>query len=268
LPTHLKTKKSMKTITRKYSMATALGAVTLASMLAACGGGTGNGIVAPLLETVSLQGIWNSGSVGGEEASMVVLASGASWLLVNSKPVQLTTVTLKGTDSAYSGVGKKYIGSAAAPATVSFSATVTPKSILKGTVTDGVEAKLFSFSYDKRYETPAQLSDIAGTWAGGQDSEKIQFVWTLASDGALTSILASNSTSNSTSGCGYAGNVKVHADGAVAVGVFDLTLKETCNDVIRDFAGIATINDGKAMFAFSNATGSAGNFLVMTKTAP
>jgi hypothetical protein len=254
----------MKTITRKYSMATALGAVTLASMLAGCGGGGGGsdtGIAAPLLETASLQGIWNNGSVGGVPALMVVLASGASWLLV-SDPLQFTTASLTGTDSGYTGAGKTYVsGSKATPVAVSFSATATAKSTLKGTVTDGLEAKAFSFSYDKRYETPAQLSDIEGIWYGSQDSKKIEFTWTLDAAGVLTG--------KSTNGCSYTGsNVKVHADGAVAVGIFDLMLKETCNNSSRDFSGIATVNDGNAMFAFSNAEGNEGNVLLMTKTAP
>jgi hypothetical protein len=253
----------MKTITRKYSMATALGAITLASILAGCGGGgsgTGNGIVAPLLETSNLQGIWGAGTVGGAQASMVVLASGASWLLVNNSPVSMITTTLKGTDSGYTGAGKEYI-SGGKSAAVSFAAKATPKSALSGTITSGTAAKDFNFKYESRYEQAASLLDVAHAWYGTKNDKTIEFTWTVAFDGALSG--------TSTAGCSYAGsNVKVHVDGAVAVGVFDLTLKETCAGVVKDFAGIATLSADKsvAVFAFSNAAGDEGDFLRMGNT--
>jgi hypothetical protein len=254
----------MKTMTRKYSMATALGAITLASILAGCGGGgsgTGNGIVAPLLETSNLQGIWGTGTVGGEQASMVVLASGASWLLVNNSPVSMITTMLKGTDSGYTGSGYEYTsGSTAAPATVSFAVKATPKSALSGTITSGTVAKDFSFKYESRYEQAASLPDVAHTWYGTKNASTIQFTWTVAFDGALSG--------TSTAGCSYTGsNVKVHADGFVSVGVFDLMLKETCAGIVKDFAGIATLSADKsvAVFAFSNAAGDEGDFLRMEK---
>jgi hypothetical protein len=339
----------MKTMTRKYSIATALGAVTLASLLAGCGGGGNGGALTNSLSTgivavngnatqgqtltatntladadglgtfsyqwqadgvaiagatgrtlvlgeaqvgktlsvivtftdgagnresstssvtgkvafstSNLQGIWGTGTVGGVPASMVVLASGASWLLVNNSPVSTITAALNGTDSGYAGAGTQYTsGATVAPATVSFSATATPKSALSGTITSGTVAKAFSFSYENRYETPAQLFDIAHVWRGTKNASTIQFTWTVAADGALSG--------TSTAGCSYAGsNVKVHADGAVSVGVFDLTLKETCSGIAKDLAGIATLSADKsvAVFAFSNAAGSEGDFLRMTQ---
>ena len=339
----------MKTITRKYSMATALGALTLASMLAGCGGGGNGGALTNSLSTgivavngnatqgqtltasntladadglgtfsyqwqengvaiagatgrtlvlgeaqvgkalsviitytdgagnresatssvtskvafstSNLQGIWGTGTVGGVPASMVVLASGASWLLVNNSPVSTIITTLSGTDSGYVGAGTQYTsGAAAAPAAVAFSAKVTPKSALSGTITSGSVAKAFSFTYESRYEQAASLTDIAHTWHGTKNTSTIEFTWTVALDGALTG--------TSTAGCSYAGsNVKVHADGLVSVGVFDLALKETCSDVVKNFAGIATLSADKSVvvFAFSTAAGTEGDFLRMTK---
>jgi hypothetical protein len=254
----------MKTMTPKYFIATALGAATLASILAGCGGsGSGSVVVAPLLVTANVQGIWDNGTVGGTQASMIVLASGASWVLVNDNPVSMITTTLKGTDSGYTGAGTKYIsGSMAAPAAVSFAAKVTAKSALSGTIMSGTVAKDFGFTYASRYEQAALISDIAHVWYGTKNASTIKFTWTVAADGTLTG--------TSTAGCSYAGsNVKVHADGAVSVGVFDLTLKETCPDAVKDFAGIATLSADKsvAVFAFSTASASEGDFLRMTKTA-
>jgi hypothetical protein len=257
------TKKIMQTITSKPSLVTALSAVTLASLLAACGGGSDN--PASALPTSNLQGIWTAGTLGTETASMVVLPSGASWLLVNHAPVQVITAALNGTLTGYDGSGIEYTsGSTPAPAAVSYAASVVPKQTLTGTVTQsGQAARTFSFSYDSRYEAAALQSDVAATWKGTKNAGTVEVTWAIAGSGALTG--------SSTSGCLYDGTVLVHGAGAVPVGVFDLTLKETCNnlgvDVVKNFSGITVLNAAKtnATFAFSTATGSEGDFLSTSK---
>jgi hypothetical protein len=207
----------------------------------------------------NLQGIWTSGLVGGVAASAVVLANGNAWVVVNNSPVQMYTGALQGTASAYSGTGKQYIsGSAAVPAVVTFALDAAPvKTTLTGTITPaGQAAQAFSFSYAARYETPALLADIAGTWAGTKSAGTVGVTWTINSSGVLSG--------SSTSGCTYGGGVAVHSV-PVAVGIFDLTLVETCNnlgvDVVKNFAGIVTLNTAKtaANFAFTTSSGSEGD---------
>ncbi len=251
----------MQKITSKPLLITALGAVTLASLLAGCGGGSSPS----LLPTSNLQGIWTAGTLGTEAASMVVLSSGASWLLSNHAPVQLITSPLKGTVTGYDGAGIEYTsGSTPAPAAVSYAASVVPKQTLTGTVTQaGQAARAFSFSYDSRYETAALQADIAGTWKGTKNAATVAVTWDISGSGALTG--------SSTTGCLYGGTVAVHGAGAVPVGVFDLTLVETCNilgvDVVKSFGGIVVLNAAKtnATFAFSTEAGNEGDFLSAIK---
>jgi hypothetical protein len=260
------TKKIMQTTTSKSTFVTALGAVTLASLLAACGGGGGSDAPASVLPTSNLQGIWSAGTLGSETASMVVLSNGASWLLVNHAPVQLITSVLKGTLTGYDGAGIEYTsGSTPAPAAVSYAASVVPKQTLTGNVTQSGQIRAFKFSYDARYEVAALQSDVAGTWTGTKNAGSVAVTWAISGTGALTG--------SSTSGCSYGGAVAVHGAGAAPVGVFDLTLKETCNnlgvDVVKNFGGIVVLNAAKtgATFAFSTAAGTEGDFLSASKQA-
>jgi hypothetical protein len=261
--TILHTKKIMQTITSKSTLVTALGAVTLASLLAACGGGSSDA-PASVLPTSNLQGIWTAGTLGTETASMVVLSSGASWLLVNHAPVQLITSVLKGNTTGYDGTGIEYTsGSTPAPAAVSYAAAVVPKKTLTGTVTQTGQSRALSFSYDPRYETAALQTEVVGTWTGTKNAGSVAVTWKIVDSGALTG--------SSTSGCSYGGNVLVHGAGAVPVGVFDLTLVETCSergvDVVKNFGGIVVLNAAKtgATFAFSTAAGTEGDFLSTSK---
>lgn len=215
--------------------------------------------------TGNLQGIWTSGLVGGVAASAVVLANGNAWVVVNQSPIQMYSVALQGTGSAYSGSGRQYIsGSGAVPAVAAFAVnSAAVKTTLSGTITPaGQAAQAFSFSYAARYETPALLTDIAGTWGGSKSGGTVAVSWTINASGVLSG--------SSTSGCTYGGGVAVHSV-PVAVGIFDLTLIETCGnlgvDVTKNFAGIVTLNTAKtaASFAFTTSSGAEGDIQSMAK---
>lgn len=228
-----------------------LGAIGFAVALVGCGGG---GSDSPsVLPTTTLQGIW-TGTVGSDAASAVVLSDGKAWLIANSTPVQLYAASLQGTSTGYSATGKQYTsGSTAAPVAVSFVASPTAKSSLSGTVTPtGGLPTAYNFTYQSRYETAAALSDIAGTWFGTQAASTLAVEWVISSAGVVSQ------GANNSNGCTYTGNVAVHSV-PVPVGVFDLTLKESCTALsvttVKDFVGIVTLNVGKtaATFAFTRS---------------
>jgi len=254
----------------KSGMLGALSAIGICAALGGCGGGgSGNASepVAPtptpttptLLPTANLQGIWN-GSVGSDTASAVVLSDGKAWLIVNSTPVKLYNAALLGSSSGYSASAQQFSsGSTAAPASVSIVATPTAKSALTGTITPaGGLPVTYSLTYQTRYESAAVMTDITGTWQGTQAASTLAVQWVISASGAVT-----QGVSNS-NGCTYTGLVAVHAVPA-PVGVFDLSLTETCGAlgvaVVKDFTGVVTLNAAKtaATFAFVRSdTGHAG----------
>jgi hypothetical protein len=253
------TKISMKNFNYSSSVLAVLGAVGFTVALVGCGGGGGGSTPAKLLPTTTLQGIW-IGTVGSDAASAVVLSDGKAWLIANSAPVQLYAATLQGTTTGYSATGKQYTsGSLAAPVAVSFSASPTAQSALSGTVTPtGGLPTAYSFTYQNRYETPALLSDIAGTWSGTQAGSAFVVEWVINSAGVVSE------GANNSNGCIYTGNVAVHTV-PLPVGDFDLTRRESCTALgattVKDFAGIVTLNVGKtgATFAFTRSdTGHEG----------
>lgn len=234
----------------------------------------GRGVHESVTQTVSgavafaasnLQGIWTPGVVGGVAASAVVLANGNFWVVVNQNPVQMYAGVLQGTASAYSGGARQYIsGTTSVPALVTLAVDASAvKTTLTGTMTPADQpAQAFSFSYAARYETPASLTDIAGTWVGTKGGGAVVVNWGIDSSGVLSG--------SSTSGCGYTGAVAVHSV-PVAVGVFDLTLSETCTELgvsaTKNFAGIVTLNAAKtaANFAFTTSSGSEGDIQSMLR---
>jgi hypothetical protein len=237
------------------------------------GAGTGESVTqamsgAAVFSASNLQGIWGTGVVGGFPASAVVLSNGSAWVVVNpiTTPIQMYAVALQGTASAYAGSGKQYIsGSQAVPTVVAFAvnAAAAVKTTLTGTITpSGLDPQAFNFLYDARYDTPASLADMNGTWTGNRSNNSVAVTWSVNASGVLSG--------SSTSGCGYAGTVAVHSV-PVPVGVFDLTLSETCTNLgvsaTKDFAGIVTLSADKtkANFAFTTSSGSEGDIQSMSK---
>lgn len=211
--------------------------------------------------TSNLQGIWTPGSIGNASASLVVLGNGASYALSNGAPLQLFSAALQGTATGYAGSGMRYVaGATGAPAAVAYTAAVTSKTTLTGSLTPaGEAAQPFSFVYNPSFDTPALLSDLAGGWSGARDGGTVTQVWSISSTGAVGGV--------STGGCTYAGAVVVHTENTLPVGLYDLTLSEQCANVKTQYVGVVTLNGAKttASFAYTSADGSAGHFLVASK---
>ena len=242
----------MKNFNLTSSALSILGAMGCAVGLVGCGGGGGASAPASVLPTTTLQGIW-TGKVGSDAASAVVLSDGKAWLIANSTPVQLYAATLQGTSTGYSATGKQYTsGSTAAPVTVSLAASATAKSSLNGTITPtGGLPTAYNFTYQNRYEIAALLSDIAGTWQGTQAASAVVVEWVISSAGVVSQ------GANNSNGCIYTGTVAVHSV-PVPVGVFDLTLRESCTALsvttVKDFVGIVVLNPAtNATFAFTRS---------------
>ena len=219
------------------------------------------------LPVASLQGLWGPGNLGSDPASAVAFSDGSFWMVsTQGGKLQLYTASFQGNSGDYTASGKLYdSGSGAAPVGVAFTALATAKTSLHGTVTpDGGVATLFSFAtYNtSRYETPAALADLTGSWKGTRSGGITTVTWTVTSAGALTGA--------SSNGCSYTGTAAVHSV-PVPVGVFDLTLHESCMvfgvTTAKDFSGIVTLSADKlsANFAFTNSSGSEGDVQPTTR---
>jgi hypothetical protein len=232
------------------------GCVVLAVALVGCGGGGGGEapvIPAAALPTANLQGIW-TGTIGSDAASAVVLSDGKAWLIANSAPIKLYTAALQGGSTSYSASGKQYTSGVAGAVNIAVVTTsVSSKATLSGNVTPtGGVATAYNFSYESRYEVPATLAALSGTWRGTQAGGNLVVEWLINAAGALSQ------TSNNSNGCSYSGNVAVH-NLPSPVGVYDLSLRESCTALgttkVKDFQGIATLDtsNSKATFAFSRS---------------
>jgi hypothetical protein len=261
----------MKKISNHQLWRLALGVSSLALCLSGCGGG-GKGASltmtsTPNLPVTNLQGIWGPGTLGLDVASAVAFSDGTLWLVSSSgASLQLYTATFQGDASNYTATGKKYTsGAIVAPVSVVFTALATSKTSFTGTVTPtGGSSSAFNLgSYSaSRYETPASLAELAGSWTGTRGGGTQGVTWTLSATGGLTG--------SSTNGCTYTGSAVVHTV-PVPVGVFDLTLHESCNvlavTTLKDFSGIVTLSADKlaANFAFTTSSGLEGDIQPTTK---
>jgi hypothetical protein len=238
----------------KSSLSAFLGCVGFSAALVGCGGGGGSsdpGVTT--LPTVNLQGIW-TGTIGSDAASAVVLSDGKAWLIANSAPIKLYTAALQGGSTSYSANGKQYTSGVAGAVNIAVVTTgVSSKVSLNGSVTPtGGVATTYSFTYQPRYETPATLAALTGTWRGTQAGGALVVEWLINGAGALSH------TSNNSNGCSYTGNVAVH-NVPVPVGVYDLSLRESCDvlgtPVVKNFQGVVTLDTSgsNATFAFSRS---------------
>ena len=239
----------------KSSLRTALGCVGLAVILVGCGGGGGGSSdpVVTTLPTANLQGIW-TGTLGSDAASAVVLSDGKAWLIANSTPVKLYTALWQGGTENYSASGKRYTSGVAGAVDIALVSTnASGKASLSGNVTPtGGVAIPFNFSYQSRYEVPATLAALTGSWRGTQAGGNLVVEWMINATGTLSQ------TSNNSNGCTYAGNVAVHAVPS-PVGVYDLSMRESCTSLgvttLKDFQGIVTLDASSrnATFAYSRS---------------
>lgn len=152
------------------------------AFLAACGG---NGNIPRPVNNA--EGFWLGATAEGADVTFVVLEDGETWGFTSTDDLLEGAIhgSLKARGSAASGSGRLYdFGNAVTQ--ISVSGSVTPKSSLTLRTAEGLEV---TAAYDKRYDQPASLTDLAGTYQGmgisGTSGGGQAIPFAVATDGSL-----------------------------------------------------------------------------------
>ena len=242
-----------------------------AALLAGCGGGGGDAtppadpqpnpppaptpaptptpVPAPTLSQA--QGIWQSAAGAATTVSALVLPDGQLWaVLTSGTGASASTRVLKATlavqDSSYSATGKRYTlgGDAIAVGSVAVEAQVAEKATLDLNVGTGADAQRLALAWQARYDTPAQLGELAGNWNATLGAGVVR--WTVDAQGAIKG--------SRTTGCTYTGQLSLRPEGKAVVDA----------QVLEDCAGARTQLNGVATLQASAGTAPARLSLVLT----
>jgi len=159
----------------------ALGLV--AAMLSGCGGGDDG---APPAATA--EGFWGGTTSTGVGVSLAILENGETWGVYTSANTLVGALygNTTSSGSTFSGSGKDFNIPARTVTSGTYSGTFTAKSKINATLSGGAT---FTGTYDTRYDQPASLSALAGTFSGqgvsGSSSVQAASV-TISTSGAIT----------------------------------------------------------------------------------
>lgn len=232
------------------------------AFLLACGGGGGGGDGGvnppPPLPTdpAAAQGFWSGQIDAQTTVSAVLLPDGSAWNVVRSGPT--ATVLARGTTTvlgnAFTVMGQGYNLAGGVPGPYMINGTLASKATL---TVSGQASTTYTLAYNKFYETPARLSDVAGRWNASFGSGSVQLALDFSATGTLSG--------SSSTGCSYSGSVVPHP---ASIAVFNLNLAETCPGTpAQQFAGIATLNEARTQLsaAFTTPSQSAGGLFLATR---
>jgi hypothetical protein len=204
-----------------------LGSAT--ALLAACGGKPD----AEIFAINDAQGRW--ATAAGDVALVLPATEGtaATWLLARDVS-SVTHLDLKGTESgSLKATGLRFtisgqVGQAQAIDTIDWTASLNT-----------AEARLTLgsnpvFSRTSDLKTPATQTDAQGAWQASTNNGAVVHTWAVDGTGNLAG--------TSSTGCVYSGRLAARAD----VTVFDATVRESCNAVVDNFAGVATVSADRA----------------------
>lgn len=200
-------------------------------------------------------GTLTSASTTTYDFSGVILENGTIWGLYAKGGVLYGVVkgqSLTTANGGFSGGGKDLFLPSLTVSNLSFSGSVTPKSSVSGTVSNG---STFSGNYDASYETPANAADAVGHWSG-------QVLSPAGLQTATVNVNADGSFQGSVAGCSYDGTIHPRASGK---NVFDTNVTfhgGTCLFGKNTLTGISIISSTGGTRALVTAAllpdGSAG----------
>lgn len=198
--------------------------VTAASLLAACGGGSGSG------SNTSAEGFWSGISSNGYNVQMVVLENGETWGLYTAGTILYGALygNTATTGNSVRGSGSDFnlLTRTVTPGT--YSGTVQEKSTIS--ITAGSTS--FSGTYGTTYDQPASLSAVAGVYSGRS------LTGTTAAQ-TITATISANGTLSipATLGCATSGTVTPRPTGK---NIFNLSVTFTGSTCALGNGGAAT----------------------------
>jgi len=214
-----------------------LSASALVLALVGCGGSTSDTPTptpAPTPTVAAMQGIWQSAAGAASSTSAIALPDGTLWtVLVNTSGTVLQKSSVTSQTTGFAGTGKAYTLGSTTVQSITSTVSFVEKTSLSGTVTRAGQAEPFALTYLSRYDTPAVLADLAGTWTVTLGPGVT--TWTVGSTGALTG--------SRTTGCTYTGQFSLRSEQKA---VMDVAVTETCATVVTKLSGVATLSSDKS----------------------
>ena len=213
-------------------------AVLLGWSLWGCGGGSAIERDAPEeeappapLQTSSLQGRWTApagatsahtllvlpSATDGTAAVWAITADGQALLRLQMQATGAHEVELRG--------WRHVLGEGQMPSTVAWQGTAA---LTTGSASMTFEAGTLAFTRVDPLDQPPRLADIGGSWSATLGEGAVVLHWSVDASGRLSG--------SSTTGCTYSGMLQENSHATL----FDTTLIETCQDLARKFAGIAS----------------------------
>lgn len=198
-----------------------------------------------LAKISDMVGFWE-GTLAGSNASAILLADGATWLVVNDTVPRVVKAALKVNGGILSGSGVSYPTGSSTKTAVAMAASLDASKLV-GSLTDATKRNTFELSAANAstYATAATLASFAKTWTATNSG--ITTSWTFSDAGVLTG-------SSVTTGCSYSGKLSLRSEGKAIV---DAEVVEKCDgksDVT--FSGIAYINSSShAVFTLLSSSG-------------
>jgi hypothetical protein len=216
-----------------------LSASALVLALIGCGGSTSDttASVAAVPTVAAMQGIWQSAAGAASSTSAIALPDGTLWtVLVSTSGTVLQKSSVTSQTTGFAATGKAYTLGSTTVQSITSTVSFVEKTSLSGTVTRASQPEAFALTYQSRYDTPAVLADLAGTWTVTLGPGVT--TWTVGSTGAFTG--------SRTTGCTYAGQFSLRSEQKA---VMDVAVTETCATVVTKLSGVATLSGDKANLA-------------------
>lgn len=143
-----------------------ISAIAAAVVLAACGGGGSDSGSGGAPNVASAEGMWVGPTSTGYTLNLLALEDGEFWGIYGANGSAYGAIhgTASWDGSKITAAGSDYYIYGGTKTDGAFTGTYSAKNSVSGTVSGAAKAT-FSGTYDARYDSPASLTDLAGTWA-------------------------------------------------------------------------------------------------------
>ncbi len=188
----------------------------LCALVAACGGSSDDDTPAPPpAPAPSPEGFWVGNASTGTRVSLAILDDGKTWGLYESGGYIVGALAGETSHSGnqLSGSGQDFNLPSRTVSAGSYSGTFSAKNRVDVRLSNG---STFAGSYDARYDQPASLAAIAGTYSG------YSVTGTTAPQAVTINVSSTGQiTAPSSEGCGGSGSVRPRASGK---NIYDVTI--------------------------------------------
>lgn len=182
--------------------------------------------------------------------SALITDNGQTWVvLTDTGSTRLVKASLTASGTGFTGTGTGFGLGTTTVLPVTLSASAIAKTSLSGNISTSGQSEPYSLAYQTSYDTPAALTDFAGTRSGTLGPGTV--TWTISASGALSG--------TRTTGCSYTGQVTLRPE---AKAVADVAVTETC-PAVTQLSGVAVKSaDGTGITILLTTDGDAQGVLL------